>query len=92
MRNFTIYKVRFKLPVCILVLPVHSLDDGACHKRDLVEAGETIRRCITGPRAACLWVPVQCIGPKVSRVIIKIDESSYFRHEVVIAIFYKTQN
>ena len=53
MRNFKIYKVRFKLPVCISVLPVHSLNDGACHNRNLVEAGwsdlwaeETIRRCI----------------------------------------------
>ena len=41
-------KVRFKLPVCISVLPVHSLDDGACHKRNLEEAGETIRWCIAG--------------------------------------------
>ena len=48
MRTFKVYKVRFKLPVCISVLPVHSLDDGAC-----------------------LWVSAECVGPKVSRVIIK---------------------
>ena len=42
MRNSKIYKVRFEMPVCISVSPVHSLDDGACHKRNLVEAGETI--------------------------------------------------
>ena len=24
-----------------------------------------------GSRAACLWIPAQCLGPKVSRVIIK---------------------
>ena len=58
MQNFKIYKVRFKLPVCISVSPVHSLDDGACHKRNLVEAGwsdqlagETIRQgsLLVGP-------------------------------------------
>ena len=56
MGNLKINNVRIKLPVCILVLPVHSLDDGACHKRNLVEAGlsdlwvvETIRRCIAWP-------------------------------------------
>ena len=49
MRNFMEYKVGFKLPVCISVLPVHSLDDGACHKRNLVGVGETIRRCIAWP-------------------------------------------
>ena len=38
-----------KLPVCISVSPVHSLDDGACHKRNLVGAGETIRWCIAWP-------------------------------------------
>ena len=56
MRNLKIYKVRFKLPVCISLSPVHGLDDGACRKRSLVEAGwsdlwagETIRRCIAWP-------------------------------------------
>ena len=141
MQNFKVYKVRFKLPVCISVSPVQSLDDGACHKRNLVEAGETmcmikifrgagvvtpskppppstnnfclypppVLRCFwkdplmtptppphfkhvslqpptpsttpsppknfdhtlfdsasPGPQAAYLWVPVQCVGPKVS--------------------------
>ena len=35
MRNFKIYKVSFRFTVCISVSPVHSLDDGACHKRSL---------------------------------------------------------
>ena len=34
-----INKVRFKFPVCISVSPVYSLNDGACHKCTLVEAG-----------------------------------------------------
>ena len=55
------YKVRFKLPLCISVLPAHSLDDGTCHKRNLVEAGwfdlwagETIRQCIVWPLGSLL--------------------------------------
>ena len=44
--KFKVYKVRFKLPFSISVSPVHSLDDGTCHKHNLVGAGETIRRCI----------------------------------------------
>ena len=44
-----VYKVRFKWPIFISVSPVHSLDDGACHKHNLVGAGETIRRCIAWP-------------------------------------------
>ena len=59
MQNFKKYKVRFKLPVCISVSPVHSLDDGACHKRNLVEAGETFRRCITWPSGS----QFACSGP-----------------------------
>ena len=42
-------KSGFKWPISISVSPVHSLDDGACHKHSLVGAGETIRRCITWP-------------------------------------------
>ena len=30
------------LPISISVSPVHSLDDGTCHKHKLVGAGETI--------------------------------------------------
>ena len=44
--KFKVYEVRFMWPISISVLPVHSLDDGACHKHNLVGAGETIRRCI----------------------------------------------
>ena len=47
--KFKVYKVRVKLPVCISVSPVHSLDYGACHKHNLVGAGETIRQCIAWP-------------------------------------------
>ena len=47
-------KVRLKLPVCISVSPVHTLDDGACHERSLVEAGETIRQCIDWPSHSLL--------------------------------------
>ena len=42
MRSSKVYKVRFEMPVCISVLPVHSLDDEACHKCSLVEAGDII--------------------------------------------------
>ena len=51
---FKVYKVRFKLPVCKSVLPVHSLHDGACHKPNLVGAGETIRRCIAWSKGSLL--------------------------------------
>ena len=61
MRNFKICEVRFKLPVCISVSPVHSLDDGAYHKRNLAEAGwsdlwagETIQCCIAWPSGSLL--------------------------------------
>ena len=47
--KFKVYEVRFKWPTFISVSPVHSLDDGACHKHNLVGAGETIRRCIAWP-------------------------------------------
>ena len=47
--KFKVYKVRFKWPIFISVLPVHSLDYGACHKHNLVGAGETIQQCITWP-------------------------------------------
>ena len=47
--RFKVYKVRFKWLIFISVSPVHSLDDGACHKHNLVGAGETIRRCIAWP-------------------------------------------
>ena len=47
---------RVKLSVCTSVSPVDSLDDGACHKRNLVEAGwsdvwagETIQQHIALP-------------------------------------------
>ena len=56
------------LPISISLSPVHSLDDGTCHKHSLVGAGETIAS--PGPRAACLWDPVQRVSPKVFRVII----------------------
>ena len=62
--KFKVYEVRFKWPIFISVSQIHSLDDGACHKHNLVGAGETFLR------AACLWDPVQCVSPKVSRVII----------------------
>ena len=45
MRSLKYLKSGF-LPICISVSPVHSLDDGACHKHNLVGAGETIRRCM----------------------------------------------
>ena len=71
MHNLEVYKAKFKWSVCISVSPVHSLDNGACHERNLVGAGETIfDDASPGSQAACLWVPVQCIGPKVSQVII----------------------
>ena len=54
MQNSKIYKIRFKLPVCKSVSPVHSLDDGAGHKRSLVEAGETVRWCIAWPSGSLL--------------------------------------
>ena len=63
MRNSKIYKVRFELPVCMSVSPVHSLEDGACHK--------LFDDALPGPRAASLWVRVQRVGPKVSRMIIE---------------------
>ena len=47
--KFKVYKVRFKWPIFMSVSPVHSLDDGACHKHNLVGAGETIRRSIAWP-------------------------------------------
>ena len=49
-----VYRARFKLPVCISVSPVHNLDDGVCHKRNLVGAGETIRWCIAWPLGSLL--------------------------------------
>ena len=54
MQNFKVYKVGFKLPVSISVSPVHSLDDGACHERNLVGAGEIIRQCIAWPSGSLL--------------------------------------
>ena len=36
------------------VSPVHSLDDGTCHKHNLVGAGETIRWCIAWPLGSLL--------------------------------------
>ena len=42
------------LPISISVSPVHSLDDGTCHKDNLVGAGETIRWCIAWPLGSLL--------------------------------------
>ena len=42
------------MPVCISVSPVRSLDDGVCHKRSLVEDGETIRWYIAWPSGSLL--------------------------------------
>ena len=42
------------LPISISVSPVHSLDDGTCHKHNLVGAGETIRWCIAWPSGSLL--------------------------------------
>ena len=71
MRNFKVYKVRFKLPVCISVSPVHGLDDGVCHKCNLVGAGETIRRCIAWPSGSLLVGSGPVRRPQGSQVIIK---------------------
>ena len=60
--KFKVYEeVRFKWPIFISVSPVHSLDNGACHKDNLVGPGETIRRCIAWPlrQLACgIWSSV----------------------------------
>ena len=58
------------LPISISASPVHSLDDGTCHKHNLVGLVRLFDGASPGPRAACLWDPVQRVGPKVSRVII----------------------
>ena len=65
MGNFKVYKVNLKLPVCVSVSPVHSLDDGVCHKRNLEGLARLFDGASPGPRAACLWVVVQCVGSKV---------------------------
>ena len=54
------------LLVCISVSPVHSLDNGACHKRNLVEAGETFRQCIAWLSGSLLVGSGSVHRPKVS--------------------------
>ena len=63
--EFKVYKVRFKWPISISVSPVQSLDDGACHKHNLVGGGETIRQCIAWP----LGQPACGIGPSGSLLV-----------------------
>ena len=64
-----------------------SLDDGACHKHNLVGLARIFDGASPGPRAACLWVPVQSVGLKVSRVIIytitmiKLKAPSFFNFD-----------
>ena len=70
-KNFDHTQLRFKSPACVSVSSVHSLDDEACHKSNLVGARETIRRCIAWTSGSQMWVLVQCVGHKVSRVVIK---------------------
>ena len=71
MRNFKVYKVRFKVPVCISVSPGHSLDDGACHDTVWQALMRLFNGALPGPQAAYLWVLVHCVSSKVSRVIIE---------------------
>ena len=68
--KFKVYKVRFKLPVCISVSPVHSLTMELAINAVWYGLARLFDCASPGPRAACLWVPVQRVGPKVSRVII----------------------
>ena len=52
--KFKVYKVRFKWPIFISVSPVHSLDDGACHKHNLVGPARLFDGASSGPSGSLL--------------------------------------
>ena len=52
--KFKVYKVGFKWPIFISVSPAHSLDDGACHKHNLVGGARLLDGASPGPSGSLL--------------------------------------
>ena len=78
------YKVKFELPVCISVSPVHSLDTwNLPYKRNLVEAGEIISWRTAWPSDSLLVSSSSVRRPQSFRVIIKGPFNIYRETEPV---------